>query len=211
MWSRSTCTGAPRACSPTSPPPVARDGLPGTPCDRARKPARICPRRSGPRHSARKQLLDVLIPYPHHPRVGERLTVVRTMRHAGILHLVVDAADGTRGLLPEWMTEPNAASLPLVETPTLPVAALQALRATIDGSILSSVSPNRTQEIGDNVGATPKSPTRPSASSGNRRRARKIATRHPSDEVRTAVANGTFERDDAVAERWARRPFRPVA
>jgi hypothetical protein len=29
--------------------------------------------------------------------------------------------------------------------------------------------------------------------------------------VRTDVANGTFERDYAVAERWARRPFRPVA
>jgi hypothetical protein len=29
--------------------------------------------------------------------------------------------------------------------------------------------------------------------------------------VRTAVANGTLERDYAVAERWARRPFRPAA
>jgi hypothetical protein len=29
--------------------------------------------------------------------------------------------------------------------------------------------------------------------------------------VRTAVANGTFERDFAVAERWARRPFRRTA
>jgi hypothetical protein len=26
--------------------------------------------------------------------------------------------------------------------------------------------------------------------------------------VRTATANGTLERDHAVAERWARRPFR---
>jgi len=29
--------------------------------------------------------------------------------------------------------------------------------------------------------------------------------------VRTAVANGTLERDYAVAERWARRPFRRAA
>jgi hypothetical protein len=29
--------------------------------------------------------------------------------------------------------------------------------------------------------------------------------------VRTAVANGTLERDYAVAERWARRPFRRTA
>jgi hypothetical protein len=29
--------------------------------------------------------------------------------------------------------------------------------------------------------------------------------------VRTATANGTLERDHAVAERWARRPFRRAA
>ena len=29
--------------------------------------------------------------------------------------------------------------------------------------------------------------------------------------VRTSVVNGTFERDHAVAERWARRPFRRAA
>jgi len=30
--------------------------------------------------------------------------VVRAVRHAGVLHFVIDSADGTRGLLPEWMT-----------------------------------------------------------------------------------------------------------
>ena len=29
--------------------------------------------------------------------------------------------------------------------------------------------------------------------------------------VRTAIANGTVERDHAVAERWASRPFRHAA
>jgi hypothetical protein len=29
--------------------------------------------------------------------------------------------------------------------------------------------------------------------------------------VRTSVANGTLDRDHAVAERWARRPFRRAA
>jgi hypothetical protein len=32
--------------------------------------------------------------------------VVRAVRHAGILHFVIDSLDGTRGLLPEWMTNP---------------------------------------------------------------------------------------------------------
>ena len=29
--------------------------------------------------------------------------------------------------------------------------------------------------------------------------------------VRTAVMNGTFDRDHAFAERWAKRPVRPAA
>jgi hypothetical protein len=76
----------------------------------------ICPRRSDPRHTAQKQQFDVLIHYPHHPCAGEKVFVVRTVQHAGTVHFVIDLADGTRGLLPEWMTEPSAANLPLVET-----------------------------------------------------------------------------------------------
>jgi hypothetical protein len=114
--------------------------------------------------------------------------VIRTVRHAGILHFVVDSTDGTRGLLPEWMTEPSAASLPLVETPTLPVAALQALRATIDGRPLSFVPFNRTQEIGGNVDATPEPSTRSSTSSGKAGRARKAATRRPGEDGRSIEA-----------------------
>jgi len=34
---------------------------------------------------------------------------------------------------------------------------------------------------------------------------------HLMQKVRTSVVNGTFDRDDVVAERWARRPFRQAA
>jgi hypothetical protein len=51
--------------------------------------------------------------------------VVRAVRHAGILHFVIDSLDGTRGLLPEWMTNPTAAELPLVEAARPSLAALR--------------------------------------------------------------------------------------
>ena len=79
--------------------------------------------------------------------------VVRTVHHAGVLHFVIDSADGTRGLLPEWMTNPTAAKLPLVEAARLSLAALRDLRVTIDGPLLSSSTLSITQEIGGHVGA----------------------------------------------------------
>jgi hypothetical protein len=144
---------------------------------RVRRQAMICRRHSIPRHTAQKQPFDILIHYPHHPRVGERVMVVRAVRHAGVLHFVIDSADGTRGLLPEWMTNPTAAKLPLVEAARLSLAALRDLRVTIDGRLLSSPALSSMQEIGGHVGATPRSPTRPSTSGGNVCRPRKAAAR----------------------------------
>jgi hypothetical protein len=87
--------------------------------------------------------------------------VIRTVQHAGMLHFVIDSPDGTRGLLPEWMTASSAAELPLVKAPTLSLAALRALRATIDGLPLSSaVKLNSAQEIDGHVDATPGSAAR---------------------------------------------------
>jgi len=53
----------------------------------------------------------VLIQYPEHPCVGERGAVVRRLQHAGSFHFVIEQPDGTRALLPAWMTEPWAAQL----------------------------------------------------------------------------------------------------
>src|SRR6202030_481331 len=122
----------------------------------------FCRRRPIPRHTAQKQHFDVQIHYSHHPRAGECISVLRTVRHAGMAHFVIDSADGTRSLLPKWMTESHAASLPLVESATLSLQALQDLRATIDGCPLSSASVNSTQEIDNHGGASLESPTRSS-------------------------------------------------
>jgi hypothetical protein len=64
------------------------------------------------------------------------------VHHAGVLHFVGGFADGTRGLLPEWMADQNAAKLPLIEAATLSLAALRGLWATLDGRLLSSASFN---------------------------------------------------------------------
>jgi hypothetical protein len=146
------------------------------------------PYRSDPRHTAQKQRFDVLIHYPYHPYAGERVFVVRTVQHAGTVHFVIDLADGTRGLLPEWMTEPSAANLPLVETATLSLSALRAVRATIDSCLLSCAPFDGTHERGRYVGATPESATGPSTSGSNVHRPRVVVPCHPVDDCRSAKA-----------------------
>ena len=84
--------------------------------------------RSSPRDTAQEQAIDVLIQYPHHPRAGERVVVVRCLQHGGSGHFVIDQPDGTRGLLPAWMTEPRAGQLATTEVPLLALEALRALR-----------------------------------------------------------------------------------
>src|ERR1700752_3886185 len=92
------------------------------------------------RHTAQEQPFDVLIQYPQHPRAGERVVVVRRLHHGGNVHFVIEQPDGTRALLPAWMTEPWAAQLTIIERPRLTLEALHALRSAIDGALLSCLS-----------------------------------------------------------------------
>ena len=69
-----------------------REAFPaGLVAERAGQP-RLPGRRSIPRHTAQKQPFDVQIHYPHHPRAGERVLVVREVHHAGRLHFVIRLA-----------------------------------------------------------------------------------------------------------------------
>ena len=63
--------------------------------------------------------------YPHHPHAGERLTVVRRLAYAGDAHFVVELPDGVRLMLPAWMTEAYAATLPMMAAPRLSLACLR--------------------------------------------------------------------------------------
>lgn len=63
--------------------------------------------------------------------------VVRRLHHGGNVHFVIEQPDGTRALLPAWMTEPWAAQLTIIERPRLTLEALHALHSVIDGALLS--------------------------------------------------------------------------
>jgi hypothetical protein len=48
---------------------------------------------------------EVTIIYPHHPLAGTKLRVVRWTRLEGIVHLVLELVDGSRGCLPAGWTD----------------------------------------------------------------------------------------------------------
>lgn len=97
----------------------------------------ICPHQSSPRDTAQEQPFDVVIHYRHHPRAGERVSVVRRVLHGGSTHFVLDQPDGTRGLLPAWMAEPWSSQITTIELPRLPLRALHTLRGVIDSALVS--------------------------------------------------------------------------
>jgi len=101
-----------------------------------------------------------VVRYPHHPFAGKRITVVRCRTYAHQPHFVIDAPDNYRILLPAWMTEPWAATLPLLEVPRLSIDALRALSRLIDAHRSSSSSATSRIDGGDHVPISPVVPTR---------------------------------------------------
>jgi hypothetical protein len=55
-------------------------------------------------------------------------------RRGGEYSYVVTLPDGTKSEIPEWMTGPGAAEGSVVDSPTLSVSALQALRRLVDAT-----------------------------------------------------------------------------
>lgn len=160
----------------------APSSLPARPDCRAHKPRSFCRRRSGQRDTTQEQLFDVEIHYPYHPRAGERVTVVRSVRHRGRLHFSVDFPDGTRGLLPAWMTQCGGVSrFPLVDLPRFPITALRALRALIDRLPISSASLTDSRKDAIDDRATGKATAvRPSSQGCDNGRVPATGTRDPS-------------------------------
>jgi|SRR5690242_15596930 len=100
--------------------------------------------RSGTRHSTQEHPFEVIIQYPHHPRAGEHVVALRRVLHGACLHFVIEQPDGTRILLPAWMTENSAATLPMVEIPRLSLDSLRGLRGLVDAQRISSSPSSRT-------------------------------------------------------------------
>ena len=100
------------------------------------------------RHSTQEHPFEVVIHYPHHPRAGECVLAFRRLIHGSRLHFVIEQPDGCRVLLPAWMTENSAATLPMVAAPRVSLDALRELRGLIDAQRLSSSPSSETNRMG---------------------------------------------------------------
>ena len=67
--------------------------------------------------------------------------VVADRMHGAARHLTLQTEQGDLFLVPEWMTQSDAAAVKVVEDPRISVAQLRALRAFLD-SILASLAGN---------------------------------------------------------------------
>src|SRR5260370_33091099 len=104
--------------------------------DNSRMRSRALHRSSSRLHTTHEQPSEVVVRYPHHPFAGQRITVTRCVTHAGQAHYSIQAPDKHPALLPAWMTESFAATLPIVEVPRLPLEALRALCGLIEAQCL---------------------------------------------------------------------------
>jgi hypothetical protein len=93
----------------------------------------------------------VRVRYAFHPRSGEEIIVVGRQRYSGEPAYVGRQPDGSRALVPIWMTEEPAAAMAIVDVPRFPLACLRDLRHEIDACLKSLRDDSRPG--GDNHGA----------------------------------------------------------
>ena len=98
--------------------------------DRRRRPTR--------RHDAGSLGREVVVAYPFHPLFGKPAIVVADQMHGGVRHLTLRPEGGESFLVPEWMTQADAAAAKVVEVPCISVVQLRALRAFLDSILASS-------------------------------------------------------------------------
>jgi len=81
----------------------------------------------------------VTVTYPFHPLVGQPVFVVGRIERGGVRHFIIRRlTGGSKSLLPEWMTLPEAGEIQIVSRPTIAVNRLRELRDFIDGLMPSS-------------------------------------------------------------------------
>lgn len=74
-------------------------------------------------------LSSTKIHYPHHPRCGDEVTVVRRCRSFGLHQIQVVLPSGDQLVIPEWMLdEHSCCGMEIVEHPTLSISSLFTLR-----------------------------------------------------------------------------------
>ena len=132
----------------------------------------FCPCPSKRRHSAQYQQSEATIHYRYHPLAGSGIQVIGQSVHDGQEFLVCIQPDGTRMLLPAWMTRPGSAGLVVADgPPCFPAAVLGGLFRELEAVL--SLLPDSTK-TGDSDETTPVRPAstgsvRPPAGASGRR------------------------------------------
>ena len=71
--------------------------------------------------------------YRHHPLFGQEVEIFRRHRQGAVHGVMVGLADGTRGLIPEWMLDSTICSMVVdQDTPRVAISALCVLRELLD-------------------------------------------------------------------------------
>ena len=71
------------------------------------------------RHGAGILGREVVVAYPFHPLCGKAASVVADQMHGGARHLTLGPEGGESFLVPEWMTQSDAAGAKVVEAPCM--------------------------------------------------------------------------------------------
>ncbi len=98
-------------------------------------------RRPTRRHDAGSLGREVVVAYLFHPLFRKLALVAADQMHLGARHLTLRSEEGESFLVPEWMTQSNAATVKVVDVPCIFFTQLLALRALLD-SILTSLAGN---------------------------------------------------------------------
>jgi hypothetical protein len=78
---------------------------------------------------------EIEVFYPFHPLSGRGALVVGDQMHFNQRHFFLRSDDGALYLVPAWMTQPEAASVKIVEMPGLSMAALFEVRSVVDSAL----------------------------------------------------------------------------
>jgi hypothetical protein len=87
-------------------------------------------------HTAVNQHEEVRVYYRFHPRAGEVLPVFGRSRNGGEPMLILREGGSKSAVIPEWMTQADAAALSVHAPPRMALKSLQSLRRVLD-SVLS--------------------------------------------------------------------------
>jgi hypothetical protein len=129
---------------------------------------------------------------------GKSMLVVGDTDHGGLRHLIIrNPEDGTKCLLPEWMTLPKIASLQIVSCPRIALKRLVELRALIDRLMVSS--------SGQHLSGGKSNETLDATPTGSVRKTTAARTRTASTGASSETANNTPQGSDAHNRRKKRR------